>query len=113
MDGKASLNTLHYSVARCNTDKVGKTLTDVFGASLVAKTVGKTLCRLPLVDTFSDTLSEVVAKTIVIAIACVKVEAPVKTDVDINAELEAYTDVDTSNEFEAVAVDHLKAYTFS
>lgn len=113
MVGNASLNTVDYSVARCNADKVGKTLTDVFGASLVAKTVGKTLCRLPLVGTFSDTLSEVVAKTIVIAIACVKVEAPVKTDADINAGLEAYTEVDTSNEFEAVALDHPKAYTFS
>ena len=52
-----------------------------------AKTVNKTLCRLTLVDTFPDTLSEVVAKTIPIAITCVKAEAPVKTDGDIDAGL--------------------------
>ena len=56
---------------------------------LFAKTVGKTLCRLTVVDTFFDTLSEVVAKTIAITITCVKVEAPVKTDCDIDAELQA------------------------
>ena len=66
---------------------------------MFAKTVGKTLCRLTLVDTFPDTLSEVVAKTVVITITCVKTEAPVKTDGDIDAGLQAYTHVDTINEF--------------
>ena len=54
-----------------------------------------------------------VAKTIPIKITRVKAEAPVKTDGDIDAGLEAYTDVATINEFEAVALVHLKAYTFS
>ena len=54
-----------------------------------------------------------VAKTIAITITCVKAEAPVKTDGDIHAGLAAYTDVDTINEFEPVALLHLKAYTFS
>ena len=64
---------------------------------MFAKTVNKTLCRLTLVDTFADTLSELVAKTIAITITCVKAEAPVKTDGDIHAELAAYTDFDTRN----------------
>ena len=54
-----------------------------------------------------------VAKTIALTIKCVKAEAPVKTDGDIDAGLEAYTDVDTINEFKAVALVHPKAYTFS
>ena len=32
---------------------------------------------------------------------------------DIDAGLEAYTDVDTINEFKSVALVHPKAYTFS
>ena len=80
---------------------------------MFAKTVNKTLCRLTLVDTFPNTLSEVVAKTIPITITCVKAEAPVKTDGDIDEGLEAYTDVDKINEFEAVALVDPKAYTFS
>ena len=40
---------------------------------MFAKTVGKTLCRLTVVDTFSGTLSEVVANTIAITITRVKV----------------------------------------
>ena len=35
------------------------------------------------------------------------------TDGDIDAELEAYTEVDTINEFEPVALFHFKAYTLS
>ena len=35
MDGKASVNTLADRVREVNADKVGKTLTDVIGASLV------------------------------------------------------------------------------
>ena len=62
---------------------------------------------------FPDTQSEVVAKTIAITITCVKAEALVKTDGDIHAELAAYTDVDTINEFEPLALLHPKAYTFS
>ena len=46
-----------------------------------------------MVNTFADTLSEVVAKTVVITITCVKTEAPVKTDGDIDAGLQAYTHV--------------------
>ena len=69
--------------------------------------------RLTLVDTFSDTLSEVVAKIIAITITCLKAEKPFKTDGDINSGLKAYTDVNTINKFEAVALIHPKAYTFS
>ena len=43
----------------------------------------------------------------------VKAETPVKTDGDIDAGLEAYTDVAIINEFAAVALVHLKANTFS
>ena len=70
-------------------------------------------CRLTLDDTFPDTLSELLANTIAITITCVKTEAPVKTDDDIDAGLQAYTDVDTINEFEPVVLVHPKAYTFS
>ena len=35
MDGKASVNTLRDSIRGMNADKVGKTLTDVIGPSLV------------------------------------------------------------------------------
>ena len=70
-------------------------------------------CRLTLVEKFPDTLSEVIAKTIAITITCVKAEAQVKTDGDIDAGLQAYTDVDTINEFQAFALVHRKAYTFS
>ena len=80
---------------------------------MFAKTVNKTLCRLTLVDTFPNTLSEVVAKTIAITITCVKAEAPVKTEGDIDAGLEAYTDVDTINEFEALALVYPQSHTFS
>ena len=68
-------------------------------------------CRLTLVDTFTDTLSEVVEKTIAITITCVKAEEPVKTYGDIQAGVEAYTDFDTINEFEPVALVRPKAYT--
>ena len=70
-------------------------------------------CRLTLVDTFPDTLSEVVAKTIAITITSLKAEAQVKTDGDIDAGFQAYTDVDTINEFAPLALVHRKAYTFS
>ena len=42
-----------------------------------------------------------------------KAEALVKTDGDIDEGLEDYTDVDTINEFEAMALVDPKAYTFS
>ena len=64
-------------------------------------------------DTFPDTLSELIAKTVAITITCVKTEAPVKTDRDIDAGLKAYTDVATIKEFKAIALFHAKAYTFS
>ena len=80
---------------------------------MFAKTVNKTLCRLTLVDTFRNTLSEVVAKIFPKTITCVKAEAPVKTDGDIDKGLEDYTDVDRINEFEAVALVDPKPYTFS
>ena len=70
-------------------------------------------CRLTLDDTFPNTLSELFANTIAITITCVKTFAPVKTDGDIDAGLQAYTDVDTINAFELVALFHRKAYTFS
>ena len=66
-----------------------------------------------MVETFPDTLSEVVAKTIAITITSLKAVAQVKTDGDIDAGLQAYTDVDTINEFQAFALVHRKAYTFS
>ena len=44
------------------------------------------------------------AKTIADPLTCVEVKAPVKTEGDIDAGLEAYTDVDTINEFEALAL---------
>ena len=62
---------------------------------------------------FPDTLSELVANTIAITITCVKTKAPVKTDDDIDAGFQAYTDVDTINEFQPVALVLAKAYTFS
>ena len=64
-------------------------------------------CKLTVIETFPDTLSEVVSKIIAITITCLK------ADGDINAGLQAYTDVDTINEFEAVALIHPKAYFFS
>ena len=70
-------------------------------------------CRRTQVYTFSDTPSEVVAKTVAITTTCVKAEAQVKTDGEIDTGLQAYTDVDTINEFQAVALVHRKAYTFS
>lgn len=60
--------------------------------------------RLTLVDTFSDTLPEMMAKKIAETPTCVEVKAPVKSEGDIDAGLEAYTDVDTINEFEALAL---------
>ena len=39
-----------------------------------------------MVDTFPETLSEVVAKTFPKTIPCVKAEAPLKTDGDIDAD---------------------------
>ena len=61
----------------------------------------------------SCTLLELVANRIAISITCVKTNAPVKTEGDIDAGLQAYTDLDTINDFEPVALVHLKAYTFS
>ena len=58
--------------------------------------------RLTLVDTFSDTL--MMAKKIAETPTCVEVKAPVKSEGDIDAGLEASTDVDTINEFEALAL---------
>ena len=69
--------------------------------------------RLTLVITFPNTLPEVVAKTITHTLTCVEVEAPVKTEGDIDAGLEAYTDVDTINEFEALALVYPQTHTFS
>lgn len=60
--------------------------------------------RLTLVDTFSDTLPEMMAKKIAETLTCVEVKAPVKSEGDIDAGLEASTDVDTINEFEALAL---------
>ena len=65
-----------------------------------------------LIHALGDILAEVVAKTIAITITCVKAERPLKTDGDIDAAFEAYTDVDTINEFEPVALFRPKADTF-
>ena len=69
--------------------------------------------RLTLVDTFPDTLPEVLATTIADTLTCAQVEAPVKTEGHIDAGLEAYTDVDTINEFEALALVYQQSHTFS
>ena len=69
--------------------------------------------RLTLVVTIPDKLPEVVPKTIAHTLTCVEVEAPVKTEGDIDAGLEAYTDVDTINEFEALALVYPQTHTFS
>lgn len=53
------------------------------------------------------------AKKIVETPTCVEVKAPVKSEGDIDAGLEAYTDVDTINEFEALALIYPQAHTFS
>ena len=115
MDGKVSVNTLAEKGRRCLRRQSWQD-TDVcdghMSCSLRWLAKQWEMCRLTLVDTFPDTLSEVVAKIIAIKITCLKAEKPFKTDVDINAVLQPYTDVDTINEFEAVAPMHPKAYTF-
>ena len=80
-----------------------------------ANTVGKLLSHMEaeaLVDTFPDTLSEMVAKTIADTLTCVEAEAPVKTG-DTIAGVDPYTDLDIINEFEAMALVYTQAYTFS
>ena len=54
-------------------------------------------CRLTLVHAFSDTPSEVVAKTVAITTTCVKAEEQVKTDGDTLAVVEAYAYINTLN----------------
>ena len=114
MDGKASVNTQADRVEEVNGDKIGKTGCDRrITCSLRWLAKHWETCRLTLDDTFPGTVSVVVANTIAITITCVKTEALVKTDGDIDAALQAYTDVDTINELEPVALVHPKAYTFS
>ena len=65
-----------------------------------------------LVDTFHDTLSEVVAKTIADTLNCVVAEAPVKTT-DTLAGVKAYLCLDKLNEGEAEALVYTQAYKFA
>ena len=51
-------------------------------------------------NTFADTLT------------CVESEAPVKTEIDSNAALKPYTEVETLNEDEAVAIVYTQAHMF-
>ena len=95
--------TLHHSFAMVQAKKPGDTMRDMEAEAFVDR----------LAEVKTDTLSEVVTKTIAITITCVKVEAPVKTDGDIDVGLKACTAVDTINEFKPVPLVHPKAYTFS
>ena len=54
-----------------------------------------------LVDTLTDTLAEVVAKTIAYAVTGVKADAPVKTEVESAAGMQAYTVEVTLNKIKA------------
>ena len=65
-----------------------------------------------LVDTFHDTLSEVVANTIADTLTCVVAEAPVKRT-DALAGVKAYLCLDKLNEVEAEALVYTQAHTFS
>ena len=65
-----------------------------------------------LVDTFHDTLSEVVAKTIADTLTFVVAEAPVKTT-DTLAGVKAYLCFDKLNEVEAEGLVYTQAHTFS
>ena len=116
MEGKASVNTLAEKGRRClrkqswqDTDRCDG---HIFSSLRWLAKQWET-CKLTMIETFPATLSELVSKILAITITCLKAEKPFKTDGDINAGLQAYTDVDTMNEFEAVALMHPKAYFFS
>ena len=65
-----------------------------------------------LIDTRPYTLSHVVAKTIADTLTCVEFKAPVKTEGISVADVEAYIDINTLNEFEAKALVYTQAYKF-
>ena len=65
-----------------------------------------------LIDTRPYTLSHVVAKTIADTLTCVEFKAPVKTEGNSVADVEAYIDINTLNEFEAKALVYTHAYKF-
>ena len=52
-------------------------------------------------------------KTIADTLTCVGANAPVKTEGDTVAEVEAYTDIDTLNEVEGKALVYTQPHTFS
>lgn len=52
-----------------------------------------------------------VAKTIVDTLTCVEAEAPIKTEADTLAGVDAYTVVETLNEVEAEALVHTQVDT--
>lgn len=54
----------------------------------------------------------VLGKTFADTLTCVDCNAPVKTESDSNAALKPYTEVDTLNEDEAVAIVYTQALTF-
>ena len=60
----------------------------------------------PVVKTLTDTLLQVVAKTGTDTLTCVETEAPVKTESDTGAPLEAYAFIDTE------ALVYRQPYTF-
>ena len=65
-----------------------------------------------LVDTFHNTVSDLVAKTIADTLTCVVGEAPVKT-ADTLAGVKAYLCLDKVNEVEAEALVYTQTHTFS
>ena len=65
-----------------------------------------------LIDTRPYTLSHVVAKTIANTLTCVEFKAPVKTEGDSVADVEAYIDINTLNEYAAKALVYTQAYKF-
>ena len=52
-------------------------------------------------------------KTFADTLTCVEFEAPVKTEIDSNAALKPYTQVETLNEHEAVAIVYTQAHMFA
>ena len=65
-----------------------------------------------LIDTFHDTLSEVVAKTIADTLTCVVAKAPGKP-ADTLAGVKAYFCLDKLKEVESEALVYTQAHTFS
>ena len=54
----------------------------------------------------------VFGKKFAYTLTCVQSEAPVKTEIDSNAALKPYTEVETLKEDEAVAIVYARAHMF-